>query len=66
MFKCWLHVLVQAIEQLTKDEPSEKMGSARLFWLHNYFDCHRCESSALIWTYCRSSGIKIVTAYAKV
>ncbi|GAY32703.1 ZT dimer domain-containing protein [Citrus sinensis] len=57
-------VLVQAVEQLIKDEPSEKMTSLQLIWLYAIMLSATGIKLAL-WFYCRSSGNKIVRAYAK-
>jgi hypothetical protein len=58
-------VLVQAVEQLIKDEPSEKMTSEQLVWLYAIMLTATGVKLAL-WFYCRSSGNTIVRAYAKV
>ncbi|XVF69751.1 hypothetical protein PTKIN_Ptkin11bG0106800 [Pterospermum kingtungense] len=57
-------VLVQALEQLIKDEPSEKMSSDQLVWLYTIMLSATVVKLAL-WIYCRSSSNKIVRAYAK-
>ncbi|KAE8125318.1 hypothetical protein FH972_020142 [Carpinus fangiana] len=57
-------VLVQAVEQLIKDEPSEKMTSEQLVWLYAIMLTATGVKLAL-WFYCRSSGNTIVRAYAK-
>ncbi|PIN07178.1 Mitochondrial Fe2+ transporter MMT1 [Handroanthus impetiginosus] len=57
-------VLVQAVEQLIKDEPSEKMSSKQLFWLYVIM-LTATGIKLILWIYCRSSGNKIVRAYAK-
>lgn len=57
-------VLVQAVEQLIKDEPSDKMNSEQLLWLYSIMLSATAVKLAL-WFYCRSSGNKIVRAYAK-
>ncbi|KAL3841180.1 hypothetical protein ACJIZ3_025771 [Penstemon smallii] len=57
-------VFVQAIEQLIKDEPSEKMSSNQLFWLYLIM-LTATGVKLVLWIYCRSSGNKIVRAYAK-
>ncbi|XP_062167246.1 metal tolerance protein 4-like isoform X2 [Alnus glutinosa] len=56
-------VLVQAVEQLIKDKPSEKMTSEQLVWLYAIMLTATGVKLAL-WFYCRSSGNKIVRAYA--
>jgi divalent metal cation (Fe/Co/Zn/Cd) transporter len=58
-------VLVQAVEQLIKDKPSEKMTSEQLVWLYAIMLTATGVKLAL-WFYCRSSGNKIVRAYAMV
>ncbi|XP_010243373.1 PREDICTED: metal tolerance protein 4 isoform X3 [Nelumbo nucifera] len=57
-------VLIQAVEQLIKDEPSEKMSSEKLAWLYGIMLSATVIKLAL-WIYCRSSGNQIVRAYAK-
>ncbi|KAG1334231.1 Metal tolerance protein 4 [Cocos nucifera] len=57
-------VLVQALEQLIADEPTEKMSLTQLVWLCTIMLTATVVKLAL-WLYCRSSGDKIVRAYAK-
>lgn len=57
-------VLIQAVGQLIKDEPSEKMSLTQLIWLYTIMLTATCVKLVL-WMYCRSSGKKIVCAYAK-
>ncbi|XP_010917251.1 metal tolerance protein 4 [Elaeis guineensis] len=57
-------VLLQALEQLIADEPTEKMSSTQLIWLYAIMLTATVVKLAL-WLYCRSSGDKIVRAYAK-
>ncbi|EYU39975.1 hypothetical protein MIMGU_mgv1a007404mg [Erythranthe guttata] len=57
-------VLVQAVEQLIKDDPSEKMNSSQLMWLYIIM-LTATGVKLVLWIYCRSSGNKIVRAYAK-
>ncbi|KAK3204986.1 hypothetical protein Dsin_019032 [Dipteronia sinensis] len=57
-------VLVQAIEQLIKDQASKKMTSDQLIWLYSIMISATVVKFAL-WLYCKSSGNKIVRAYAK-
>ncbi|KAK9289511.1 hypothetical protein L1049_007666 [Liquidambar formosana] len=57
-------VLVQAIEQLIRNEPSEKMTSEQLIWLYAIM-LTATGVKFVLWLYCRSSGNKIVRAYAK-
>ncbi|KAF6151761.1 hypothetical protein GIB67_010335 [Kingdonia uniflora] len=56
-------VLVQAIEQLIKNVPSEKMSSTQLIWLYTIMLSATAIKLAL-WLYCKSSGNKIVRAYS--
>jgi hypothetical protein len=55
-------VLVQAVEQLIKDKPSEKMTSEQLVWLYAIM----LTATGVKLALCRSSGNKIVRAYAMV
>ncbi|XVF04570.1 hypothetical protein REPUB_Repub05bG0095400 [Reevesia pubescens] len=57
-------VLVQAVEQLIEDKPSEKMSSGQLAWLYTIMLSATVVKLAL-WIYCKSSSNKIVQAYAK-
>lgn len=57
-------VLVQAVEQLIDDEPPKKMSSSQLLWLYAIMLFATAVKLAL-WLYCRTSGNKIVRAYAK-
>ncbi|KAH7560423.1 hypothetical protein JRO89_XS10G0014900 [Xanthoceras sorbifolium] len=57
-------VLVQAVEKLIKDEPSEKMTRDQLIWLYSIMIFATVVKLAL-WFYCKNSGNKIVRAYAK-
>ncbi|GMN55917.1 hypothetical protein TIFTF001_025042 [Ficus carica] len=57
-------VLIQALEQLIQDKPSEKMTSEQLFWLYVIM-LTATGVKVVLWIYCRSSGNKIVRAYAK-
>ncbi|KAJ6816723.1 metal tolerance protein 4-like [Iris pallida] len=57
-------VLIQAVEQLVKDSPSEKLTNSQLVWLYVIMLSATTVKLAL-WLYCRSSGNKIVRAYAK-
>ncbi|KAM7500292.1 hypothetical protein LguiA_024706 [Lonicera macranthoides] len=57
-------VLVQALEQLIKDQPSEKMGAMQLVWLYAIM-LTATGVKLVLWIYCRSSRSKIVRAYAK-
>ncbi|KAH7855506.1 hypothetical protein Vadar_025635 [Vaccinium darrowii] len=57
-------VLIQAVEQLIQDKPSEKMTSGQLIWLYAIM-LTATGVKLVLWLYCRSSGNKIVRAYAK-
>ncbi|KAK8970961.1 Metal tolerance protein 4 [Platanthera guangdongensis] len=57
-------VLVQAIEKLIANEPPLKMNSEQLVWLYSIMLFATVVKLAL-WFYCRTSGNKIVRAYAK-
>ncbi|KAI3461868.1 hypothetical protein Pfo_018531 [Paulownia fortunei] len=57
-------VLVQAAEQLVEKKHTEKMTSDQLLWLSSIMITATLVKLAL-WFYCRSSGNKIVRAYAK-
>ncbi|GLT70651.1 hypothetical protein SLA2020_427150 [Shorea laevis] len=57
-------VLIQALEQLIKNEPSEKMSSNQLKWLYAIMITATVVKLAL-WLYCRTSSNTIVRAYAK-
>ncbi|BFG38295.1 hypothetical protein CerSpe_245690 [Prunus speciosa] len=57
-------VLVQALEQLIKDKPSEKMTSENLIWLYAIM-LTATGVKLVLWCYCRSSGNTIVRTYAK-
>ncbi|GFQ04537.1 metal tolerance protein 4 [Phtheirospermum japonicum] len=57
-------VLVQAVEQLIKDDPSEHMNSNQLLWLYVIM-LTATAVKLVLWIYCRSSGNEIVRAYAK-
>lgn len=57
-------VLVQAVEQLIKDTPSNKMTEEQVVWLYVIM-LTATGVKLVLWIYCRSSGNKIVRAYAK-
>ncbi|XP_058078254.1 metal tolerance protein 4-like isoform X1 [Magnolia sinica] len=57
-------VLVQAVEQLVKNEPTAKMTTNQLVWLYSIMLTATVVKLAL-WLYCRTSGNNIVRAYAK-
>ncbi|KAI3995566.1 hypothetical protein MKX01_023311 [Papaver californicum] len=58
-------VLIQAVEQLIKDEPSKHMNSEQLVWLYSIM-LSATVVKLILWFYCRSSGNQIVRAYAEV
>ncbi|MBA0603539.1 hypothetical protein Gorai_003679, partial [Gossypium raimondii] len=57
-------VLIQAVEQLIANEPTEKMSADKLVWLYTIMLSATFVKLAL-WIYCKSSTNKIVRAYAK-
>ncbi|GMH20095.1 hypothetical protein Nepgr_021936 [Nepenthes gracilis] len=57
-------VLLEAIAQLIKNEPSAKMTSQQLIWLYAIM-LTATAVKLVLWIYCRSSKSKIVHAYAK-
>lgn len=57
-------VLIQAVEQLVKNEPVDKMTSEQLIWLCVVMGMATTVKLAL-FLYCRSSRNEIVRAYAK-
>ncbi|WCJ32431.1 Cation efflux family protein [Euphorbia peplus] len=57
-------ILIQAVEELIKDDPPAKMSSDQLLWLYIIMITATLVKLAL-WIYCRSSGNTIVRAYAK-
>ncbi|CAL9093409.1 unnamed protein product [Musa acuminata subsp. burmannicoides] len=57
-------VFVQALERLIENKPADKMTSAQLVWLYSIMLTATFVKLAL-WLYCRTSGNKIVRAYAK-
>ncbi|KAL9316440.1 hypothetical protein ACSQ67_017441 [Phaseolus vulgaris] len=56
-------VLITAVEQLIENSPPEKMSNDQLVWLYSVMIFATLVKLAL-WLYCRSSGNKIVRAYA--
>lgn len=58
-------VLIQAVEELINDDPPSKMNWDQLLWLYIIMITATVVKLAL-WIYCKSSGNKIVRAYAKV
>nr|XP_043633963.1 metal tolerance protein 4 [Erigeron canadensis] len=57
-------VLIQAVEQLIRNSPSEKMTDFQLIWLYAIM-LTATGVKLVLYIYCRSSGNKIVRAYAK-
>ncbi|KAF3965770.1 hypothetical protein CMV_010080 [Castanea mollissima] len=57
-------VLLQAAEELIKDEPSEKLSKSKLIWMCTIMISATVVKLAL-WIYCKSSENDIVRAYAK-
>lgn len=57
-------VLIQAIQELIKDDPPPRMNSNQLLWLYTIMLTATVVKLAL-WIYCKSSGNDIVRAYAK-
>ncbi|CAA0825763.1 Putative metal tolerance protein C3 [Striga hermonthica] len=57
-------VLVQAVEKLIEDKQTEKMTSNQMEWLFSIMLSATVAKLGL-WIYCKSSGNKIVRAYAK-
>lgn len=58
-------VLIQALEELIKNEAPAKMSGNQLLYLYIIM-LSATAVKFLLWIYCRSSGNKIVRAYAKV
>lgn len=58
-------MLIQAVEQLIRNSPSEKMNDLQLIWLYAIM-LTATGVKLVLYIYCRSSGNKIVRAYAKV
>ncbi|KAK7321432.1 hypothetical protein VNO77_32077 [Canavalia gladiata] len=56
-------VLITALEQVIENNPSEKMSYDQLVWLYSIMILATVVKLGL-WLYCRSSGNKIVRAYA--
>ncbi|CAI9106810.1 OLC1v1006036C1 [Oldenlandia corymbosa var. corymbosa] len=57
-------VLVQAVEQLVQNKPSDHLSSSQLVWLYSIMITATVVKLAL-WIYCKSSRNEIVRAYAK-
>ncbi|XP_027334653.1 metal tolerance protein 4-like [Abrus precatorius] len=56
-------VLITAVEQLIQNTPAEKMTTEQLIWLYSIM-IFATVVKLMLWLYCRSSGNKIVRAYA--
>lgn len=65
MCNAGFQVLIQAVEQLIENKPSDKMNSEQLTWLYAIM-LTATGVKLILWLYCRSSGNEIVRAYAKV
>lgn len=57
-------VLIQAVEQLIQDEPSDKMNTGQLIWLYVIM-LSATAIKLCLYLYCRTSGNKIVRAYSE-
>ncbi|KAJ4848399.1 Metal tolerance protein 4 [Turnera subulata] len=57
-------ILVQAVEELIKNEPTAKLTPNQLVWLYTIMLTATVVKLCL-WIYCRSSGNSIVRAYAQ-
>jgi divalent metal cation (Fe/Co/Zn/Cd) transporter len=58
-------VFIQAVEKLIVNEAPDKLNQVQLLWLYSIMIFATVVKLAL-WFYCRTSGNKIVRAYAKV
>ncbi|KAE9594464.1 hypothetical protein Lal_00001245 [Lupinus albus] len=56
-------VLLTALEQLIENSPGEKMTTEQLIWLYSIM-IFATVVKFILWLYCRSSGNKIVRAFA--
>ncbi|OIW14104.1 hypothetical protein TanjilG_19483 [Lupinus angustifolius] len=56
-------VLITAVEQLIENSPPERMSYEQLIWLYSIM-LTATVVKFILWLYCRSSGNKIVRAYA--
>ncbi|XP_045821652.1 metal tolerance protein 4-like [Trifolium pratense] len=56
-------VLFTAVKQLIENSPGEKMTAEQLIWLYSIM-IFATVVKLILWFYCRSSGNKIVRAYA--
>ncbi|KAF5471313.1 hypothetical protein F2P56_011756 [Juglans regia] len=57
-------ILIQAVEELVKDEPSEDMSSSQMIWMCTIM-ISATVVKLLLWIYCKSSRNEIVRAYAQ-
>lgn len=57
-------VLIQAVEELIRSSPSDKMNDFQLIWLYAIM-LTATGVKLILYIYCRSSGDEIVRAYAK-
>jgi len=64
-FDTGFQVLITAAQQLIENSAPEKMSYDQLVWLYSVMIFATLVKLAL-WLYCRSSGNKIVRAYADV
>ncbi|CAJ1960637.1 unnamed protein product [Sphenostylis stenocarpa] len=56
-------VLFTAVQQLVENSPTEHMTAEQLIWLYSIM-LFATAVKLILWLYCRSSGNKIVRAYA--
>ncbi|RZB50734.1 Metal tolerance protein 4 isoform B [Glycine soja] len=56
-------VLITAVQQLIQNSPAEMMTTEQLIWLYSIM-IFATVVKLMLWLYCRSSGNKIVRAYA--
>ncbi|MEI4872824.1 hypothetical protein Q8G47_29290, partial [Klebsiella pneumoniae] len=61
----WLSGFDPSCTRTYQDDPPGKMNSDQLLWLYTIMITATVVKLAL-WIYCKSSGNKIVRAYAKV
>ncbi|KAM7514814.1 hypothetical protein LguiA_004397 [Lonicera macranthoides] len=61
----WIASARRGSRQLVQDGSSEKMSRMQLFWLYSIM-LIAAGVKFFLWIYCKSSGSKIVRAYAKV
>lgn len=58
-------MLIEAVQQLVKGKASQRMTSGQMVWLCTIM-LTASGLKLLLWSYCRTSGNKIVRAYAEV